>query len=596
MPKVISRMKELEMYDKIREEIKLDYYVQNFPNEGQRFVAWYLRNVHLRDMNEAKDDITDGTDDKQIDAIVIDEDKSTIFVIQGKFIGAEKIDGAPLREVLSSWVQLKDLIRLQAVGNVKLKRKLSEVAIALEDDYEVAFELITTGSLTESAEKDLATFQAQIASKADDFDAVIDLVDSDELKRRYDIALERENPSIKHTLLLENGKYLKMRIAGTQVILAALQLKDCLSIPGIKDGTLFQKNVRQSLGLSNTVNKGIKSTIYSDKHRDFFFFHNGVTAICNKMVFKDDKTVELQGLSVVNGCQSLNTIISCSERVKVIEDTCVMFRFYEIPQRDRADSISISTNSQSAVKPRDLRSNDKRVLNLKKLFEQKFPSGYLITKRGETAPAEKNKDYVLDLSDLGKYLIAWHSQRPNISYSEAKIFDKYFEQLFKREYKPENAHALNQWMQAIMKGWVPSNPFGLNESLLAMKAYAPYHQLYAVSMCFAISNNQSDRAPNPWSAFAKANSKGMVDQIVLIAGSCLNTALEAAANEPQPQNRVFSPHNWVKAKTCLSGINAAIRQYFSMLPTMPGGKELNQKLKDALLLSNEDFEYRWAAD
>ena len=88
----------------------------------------------------------------------------------------------------------------------------------------------------------------------------------------------------------------------------------------------------------------------------------------------------------------------------------------------------------------------------------------------------------------------------------------------------------------------------------------------------------------------------MVDQIVLIAGSCLNTALEAAANEPQPQNRVFSPHNWVKAKTCLSGINAAIRQYFSMLPTMPGGKELNQKLKDALLLSNEDFEYRWAAD
>src|SRR3989338_7068853 len=394
MPNVISRMKELEMYDKIREEIKLDYYVQNFPNEGQRFVAWYLRNVHLRDMNEAKDDITDGTDDKQIDAIVIDEDKSTIFVIQGKFIGAEKIDGAPLREVLSSCVQLKDLIRLQAVGNVKLKRKLSEVAIALEDDYEVAFELITTGSLTESAEKDLATFQAQIASKADDFDAVIDLVDSDELKRRYDIALERENPSIKHTLLLENGKYLKMRIAGTQVILAALQLKDCLSIPGIKDGTLFQKNVRQSLGLSNTVNKGIKSTIYSDKHRDFFFFHNGVTAICNKMVFKDDKTVELQGLSVVNGCQSLNTIISCSERVKVIEDTCVMFRFYEIPQRDRADSISISTNSQSAVKPRDLRSNDKRVLNLKKLFEQKFPSGYLITKRGETAPAEKNKDYV----------------------------------------------------------------------------------------------------------------------------------------------------------------------------------------------------------
>jgi hypothetical protein len=200
----------------------------------------------------------------------------------------------------------------------------------------------------------------------------------------------------------------------------------------------------------------------------------------------------VHGLSVVNGCQSLNTIVSCSERVKALDDTYVLFRFYEIPQRDRADRISISTNSQSAVKPRDLRSNDKRVLSLKKLFEQRYPTGYFATKRGElqTVKAEKHKKFVLDLSDLGKYLIAWHSQRPNISYSEARIFDKYFEQLFKRdrEYKPEDAQALNFWMQEIMKGWSSENPYGLNEDLLAMKAYAPFHQLYAVSMCFAISS------------------------------------------------------------------------------------------------------------
>ena len=72
-------------------------------------------------------------------------------------------------------------------------------------------------------------------------------------------------------------------------------------------------------------------------------------------------TLKLHGLSVVNGCQSLNTILSCSERVKDIDDTLVLFRFYEIPQRERGDKISVNTNSQSAVKPRDLRSNDKRM-------------------------------------------------------------------------------------------------------------------------------------------------------------------------------------------------------------------------------------------
>lgn len=414
------------MYERIKEEIKQNYYQQNFPNDGQRFVAWYLRNIHLRNMNETKDDITDGADDKQIDAIVIDDDKQTIFVIQGKFIGSSSVDAEPLREVLSSWLQLRDIVRLQEVGNIKLKRKLSEVAKALEDDYEVAFELITTSTLTESANNDLATFQKQLADLAEneDFPSSITVIDKDELNRRYDLALERENPSIKHTIDLSDSRFLPLNIAGTQVVVAAIPLSECINIPGIKDGTLFQKNVRQSLGLNNAVNKGIKNTIYSDKHRDFFFFHNGITAICSKLELQDHK-LKLNGLSVVNGCQSLNTIISCSERIRTLDDTFVLFRFYEIPQRERADRISINTNSQSAVKPRDLRSNDKRVLNLKKLFEQKYPNGYFITKRGEQSPADKDKNFVLDLSDLGKYLIAWHSKRPNVSYSEAKIFDKY---------------------------------------------------------------------------------------------------------------------------------------------------------------------------
>lgn len=585
------------MYEKIKNEINEIFFQQNFPNDGQRFVAWYLRNIHLRDMNETKDDMTDGADDKQIDAIIIDDDKQTIFIIQGKFISESAVDAEPLREVLSSWLQLRDLVRLQEVANNKLKRKLSEVSKALEDDYEIAFELITTGTLTNAANSDLATFQQNLVelSENEDFNASLTVIDKDELRRRYDIALEVDNPSINHVIDLSEGNSMQIKIANTQVVMASVPLKECIKIPGIKDGTLFQKNVRQSLGLSNRVNKGIKSTIYSDNHKDFFFFHNGITAICNKLTV-ENKHLKLHGLSVVNGCQSLNTIFSCSEKVKMLEDTHILFRFYEIPQRERGDKISINTNSQSAVKPRDLRSNDKRVLNLKRAFEQKYPSGYFITKRGETAPATKDKNYVIDLVDLGKHLISWHSQRPNIAYSETKIFDKYFEQLFKKDYNPENAQALNFWMKNVWKRWGKENPLVLNESLLAMRSYAPYHHLYAVSLCFCVANNMPEGAPNPKVTFEKAITNNFVDQIVDIAGSCLNSALEAAANEPLPPNRVFSPQNWIKTKTCLAGIRAAIRQYFNMLPTMPNGKELNQALRAGLRMDATDFEARWTAD
>jgi hypothetical protein len=133
---------------------------------------------------------------------------------------------------------------------------------------------------------------------------------------------------------------------------------------------------------------------------------------------------------------------------------------------------------------------------------------------------------VIDLAELGKFLIAWHSQRPNVAYSEAKIFDKYFEQLFRREYRPENVYALNHWMQAVMRTWTKDNPLGLNESLLVMRAYAPYHHLYGVSMCFAISNNQPDRVPSPEHCLAKAERAGLIEDIVKIAGASLNMALE----------------------------------------------------------------------
>ena len=305
------------MYNQIRNEFQTPFYRDHFDNDGQRFVAWYVQNVHRRDMIGTVHDVTDGPDDKQIDAIVVDDDASTVFVMQGKFVEAGTVDAEPLREVLSSWVQLKNIARLQETGNQKLKRRLPEVATALEDEYGVSFELLITGQLTDAAKNDLARFQEEIAN-ADDFPGELHIIDPDEMKRRYDMALERENPLLSHQLQLEGGKYMVMQVGGTKCVVAALSLKECIRMPGIKDGILFQKNVRQSLGLNNRVNKGIKATIYGSDSGDFFFRHNGITALCENTEITDG-TLTVRGINVVNGCQSLNTILSCSERVKQTE-------------------------------------------------------------------------------------------------------------------------------------------------------------------------------------------------------------------------------------------------------------------------------------
>mgnify|MGYP002673742026 FL=1 len=582
------------MYKKIKNDIAQEYYVKNYPNDGQRFVAWYLRNIHNLDTFEAKACITDGAGDKQIDAVYIDDQSSTIYIIQGKFYKGDTVDAEPLREVTSSWIQIKNLAKLQEAANEKLQAKISEIATALEDDYEVCFELITTSGLTDSAKSDLAAFQTELA-ESETLSANLVLVDNETLQARYDEALNRNRPYINYEFSIEQGKYMEMQIGATRAVIAAIPLKECIKIPGIKDGTLFRKNVRQSLGTGNKVNKGIARTLRNNPE-EFFFLHNGITAICSSIKIVNG-TMSVKELNVVNGCQSLSTIFNCSESVRNVSDAYIMFRFYEISNAERADEISTCTNSQSAVKARDLRSNDKYVLAMKKAYEQHFTDGYFITKRGENAdPVKYNTAHIVDLTSLGKQLIAWHSQRPTISYSESRIFDKYFEQLFHREYSPEKVQALSDLYKEVYKNWGNDNPLGLNEALIALKAYAPYHHLFAVSVLFCEINKMQDLVPNPAVAMQKLRDNDLLDTVIELAGQCLNMGFEIALDDASQNNKVFSPPNWTKAKASLHDIRTAVKQYLMTVRMTPGGKDILDKLNTGLKMSNDDFESRWSAD
>lgn len=582
------------MYSKILSELGQNYYKENFPNDGQRFVAWYLRNIHNLDTFETKDCITDGAGDKQIDAVYIDNQACTIYIIQGKFYGGDTVGAEPLREVLSSWIQIQNLAHLQDGANHNLQVKISEIATALEDDYEVCFELIMTSTLTDSAKHDLEVFQKNLSDN-EAISANLILVDNETLKFKYDEALNRSRPYINHEFNLEVGKYMELTIDETKAVIVALPLRDCIKIPGIKDGSLFRKNVRQSLGTSNKVNKGIARTIRNNAG-DFFFLHNGITAICSQMSIHEG-ILSVKELNVVNGCQSLSTIFSYSELAKKADNAYIMFRFYEISDAERADNISTSTNSQSVVKARDLRSNDKAVLALKKAYEQFYPDGYFVTKRGEKVDNVRyNTTHLVNLTDLGKQLIAWHSQRPNLSYGETKIFDKYFDQLFRREYSPENVQALNVLFRTLYAKWDKDNPMGLNEALLAMKAYAPYHQLYGISVIFCEINKMNDSVPNPSMVLQKLNDAELLDTVVEIAGSCLNMALETASSEATDNGKMFVPQNWIKSKTSLKDLRTAIKQYLASLKMMPGGKQVLDQLNTNLEMRKEDFDSRWTAD
>lgn len=209
------------MYAKILHDIQQTYYQDNYANDGQRFVAWYLRNIHGLNTVEAKDCITDGANDKQIDAVYINNQDSTIYIIQGKFMSGEYIDAEPVREVLSSWILVQDLNQLQDAANSKLKVKINEISAALDDDYEICFELVTTAKLTDQAQMDADAFSKKL-SDSEELNANFVVVDDEMLKVKYDEALNKTNNYINFTFQLESGKYLDVELNGTRAVLAAI--------------------------------------------------------------------------------------------------------------------------------------------------------------------------------------------------------------------------------------------------------------------------------------------------------------------------------------------------------------------------------------
>lgn len=581
----------MSLIQKINNEISSDrFYQDHFSNDGFRFVAWYVRRVLLQSPQATKICVVDGANDKKIDALVIDDENRNILIIQGKFFETGNIDSGPLQEILAAWVRIQDLHSLQTDGNDKLKERIEALRQALEDEYDITFELLTIGKLTPAAESDLKVFSERL-EESKDFNATIALVDSDVIETRLIDAESKVLPAISHTIKLSSDKVMAFDIKGTRSVIAALPLSECLKLPGIADQRLFRKNVRQTLGW-NTINKKIKQSIKSDRPQDFFFSHNGITAICKGFKLNpENSSLECIDLNVVNGCQSLTTIYKCSEDVRRVDkdSSFILFRFYEIPQKDLADKISINTNSQTAVKPRDLKSNDRIILSLKRAYETMYPDGLFINQRGMEIPGDKDKSKVVDLADFAKTVMAWQCQRPNISYNEKKLFDELYKNVFKPDYNPVSILALKKWDTLIMENW---EKLPLDDILKATKSYVRFHILYSISSLIAYANNQGDKVPFPSATLRIVEQSGK--EILPFASTCLNQALKSANQQAQIAERIFSPQNWLKKN---DSVNSEALVASTMVDMMEGMSSIGGKnIKELLNVSPDQFELRWKAD
>lgn len=181
---------------------------------------------------------------------------------------------------------------------------------------------------------------------------------------------------------------------------------------------LFSANVRGYIGSRNVeanINNGIKKTAGDDPPH-FWVYNNGLTVLVNGFYFDTVRnTLELDGLSIVNGAQTTGALGSLKERPST--DALVAARFVKCSRNETIKNIIKYNNSQNRVEAPDFRSNDAIQRRLVQEFEAIPAATYLGGRRGGAEDVIKRPPNLLPSDTVGQVLAAFHSD-PVVAYNE----------------------------------------------------------------------------------------------------------------------------------------------------------------------------------
>jgi hypothetical protein len=200
-----------------------------------------------------------------------------------------------------------------------------------------------------------------------------------------------------------------------------------VKLRGIADGTLFSQNVRFSLG-QTPVNKAIGKSIQSkSEHKYFPLFHNGIILLCADAKL-DSAALKIEDYVVVNGAQSLSTLYK--NQSSISSDLRVLVKVIALRDAALGQKITLNSNNQNAIKPRDLRSNHDIMIRLKKEFEGSQLPFYFEIKRGDEVPGGAT---IIPNDVAGRLLLAFDLHQPYGCHQLYKIFDEDYADIFGRK-------------------------------------------------------------------------------------------------------------------------------------------------------------------
>lgn len=417
-------MKVKDLNHKAFSKRELKPYEKRAPDFSGRFIRWFLENIYRLDEIDADDACVDARSDKGVDAIYVDDVSETVFIIQAKTKTKDnsQFGDTDIKEFYGTLQQFDSKKKIDAIlgetTNEKLKQTIVRTGLAekLDSGYDVIGVFVSNAQANRDAKAILEKLE-----KIELYDAIaivdnhVDLVVDGGIKAGYYFDVS-------------DSDVIEYEAGGAAARLFLAPALNLLKMDGIADGRLFEQNVRLALG-NTKVNKGLRQSIREkQEHKNFPLYHNGINVLCRKIVAETDERIEIEDYVVVNGAQSLTSLMA--EKSKITEALKILVKLIET-KGDTALSQQITTNSnnQNAIKARDLKSNHN--------IQQRLKAEVCAVSKDKVAyeikQGEDNKGRtVLSNEQAGLILLAMDLGQPWNCHQKYKVMDDLHSDIFGR--------------------------------------------------------------------------------------------------------------------------------------------------------------------
>ena len=537
---------------KMHEDLKDLMSKYPYTKEDQAFVHWCLKTIsNITDDDTIAEAYTNGSNDLGIDGILIlDGDPVEVHFIQAKLVTGE-IPRKDVREFIDSSLKIISDPEFHKRGNKPIIRLGKEVQDITSDNSNVKIVLhyCNFGTYADNAIDELKDWIKTFTTDGAYTNYELKYYTKDTLLTAYRSNFtekitppDAELPIINEKILdYEGDVYVdpsKNEKAKRRTIVFITKASEIGKLTKNHGKSLFSINVRYSLGIDyNQINKEMLNTLQNEKWRDkFLFFNNGVYAICKKFDPPSNGKINIEGIQIVNGCQTCTVLGEAVNQGINLDNVNILIRLVEGKDENLIADISKYTNTQNAVKARDLHANDAIQSRLfddfqnNKFWGKKY---FYQRKTGEFDHYKSNKSKkmwwgrnIIDNKDVAQAIFAFYLQKPSRAKASADIlFYADYKTMFKEMIEASTLFYCWYALQ-IVKEFIKNEKKKLNQDYLPQGKFS---LLAMVAYCFTKKYGKNvDSLPEEFDKMSK--SDGFDKDISYYLNQCLQVLNGEARN------------------------------------------------------------------